>query len=439
MRALFFRTTWAAITLVVAACATSESLVTENDAGNNVIPDDAAAPEAATRDASVPIEAGADGSADGGRCSSDGWCLTPLVDDDFQFSDVWPLADGAFAVGTSSTRGMKVLEWEDATQSWTYIDDGTQNQLRARLTNVWAPSKDEVYFTLLHVGILYGEPNGYGAYVYHGKRPVPPGTKWTWARSRVICGTVKTMEPKVSGTSADDVYLTSCETIYRLTGAIDVPDGGASPWTTEYVDEDPATFLNFHGFASTSPGDTWFVGSRAQGTTSCTVLLRKTGVDGGIERVADSTPLADGCQEQPGRLTINGDFRESFVAPAKDRLVGVRYSRDVKNQVVRVARESDGHYSVDESSPSPTFNVILSRVWGHSDDDLWLVAQSSFGNNPGRVLRGRDLWSGTGTYEYSTLFINETPNTKPLSQIRGTSNNNLWAVGDGRAFHKTTP
>ncbi len=55
------------------------------------------------------------------------------------------------------------------------------------------------------------------------------------------------------------------------------------------------------------------------------------------------------------------------------------------------------------------------------------------------MLHGTNVWTETGTYEYSTLALDGAHLLQALQRIRGTSNANLWAVGDDRAFYKTTP
>ena len=105
------------------ACAASnEDVIPKEDAGTSVVPD-------AGHDESVP-DAAAEEDSDAGptTCSRAGWCLTSLPDSDLVFKDIWPLPSGrAFAIATSPTVGVKVLEWVESASQWTYIDDGTQN------------------------------------------------------------------------------------------------------------------------------------------------------------------------------------------------------------------------------------------------------------------------------------------------------------------------
>ena len=55
----------------------------------------------------------------------------------------------------------------------------------------------------------------------------------------------------------------------------------------------------------------------------------------------------------------------------------------------------------------------------------------------GLMVRGDDIWDA-GTYKLSTLSLNG-PINRPMYRVRGTSNENLWAVGVRYALHKTTP
>ena len=44
-----------------------------------------------------------------------------------------------------------------------------------------------------------------------------------------------------------------------------------------------------------------------------------------------------------------------------------------------------------------------------------------------------------GLYEVSTIALNGAALDVPFHQVRGTSNTNIWAVGQRYALHKTTP
>lgn len=434
MRRRFVRIACASLALSAAvACATagSEDAPPESppDVGEGgILPFDASRP----KDAEVEIDASPP------VCSTAGWCVTPLPDSDLVLDDIWPREKRAFAIGGATSIGTKVMEWDGATNQWSYIDDNSQNAGRMLVASIWAPSDDEVYYTLTDAEAIFGN-GAHGSWVYHGTRPVPPATAWSWTRHRFACDYLDPT-PRVWGTSPDDVYVVACRQVHhRSAGAADAgADAGESAWTVEYADDDPANRLELSGIAGTDRNDLWFVGARGTSPGSCLVVVRKTAA--GYERVVDGIARPDeACDAKPGLAMVKGAFRDSSHAPAKGRLVGVRYSSTIDNDVVRIAAKGDGSYAIDFASPAATMDVTLGAVWGTSEDDLWLVATRTTVGSAGSVVRGTNLWGDAGVYQYSTLALNGSPNTRSLGQIRGTSNTNLWAVGRERAFHKTTP
>lgn len=449
MRTLVFRMACASSALAAAvACAASESderppPTTADVDEPTVFPDAAVPTEAAVPDGA--LEGGVDQLTAPPTCSPDGWCVTPLPysGDELVLNDIWPLPEHAFAVAGKLLGSVSLLEWNTTSQQWSAIDDGTQSYTGAAPGSVWAANEDEVYYSLTI-------PEAKGGAVYYGKRPVPPETAWSWTRHTFDCPTSD--RPHVWGTSRDDVFVMSCKKIYRLSGAPDnagAGDGGAdastSPWVPEYVDDDTANALTFHGATGTSSDDAWFVGSR--GTTAarmCAVVVRKTAA--GFERIVDGVPTAPSCTAKPGFIRVAGAFGrvagDSIHAPAKDRFVGVSFGTALNNELVRIATRPDGGYSVDVTSALPSLNVGLRSVWGAGEHDLWLIVappNAKHTNDNAGVVRGSDVWDAGGTYQYSTIALNGVPNPKALQRIRGTSNTNLWAVGANRAFHKTTP
>jgi hypothetical protein len=432
MRAFVFHVSGTCLAFATAAaCAMSSSDAQPVDIpsgadGGVVVPLDGAPADDARMDVASSPE----------RCSAAGWCLTDLPDSDLRLEDVWPVGDRAFAVGTSAGPGKKALEWDGA--QWRYIDDNTQNELwRTQVANVWAPSQDEVYFgiqTNARVPVD-GGVMAHVAYVFHGVRGVPPSTTWTWTRHDFQpCSESTTAQ--VWGTSRDDVYYLWCRRIHRLSEA----DGEVSAaWSVDYVDEDPANPMLLFGATGSGRDDVWFVGARGPGLGTCSLLVHKTAA--GYERIADGVPNADGtCADRPGFLKIDGTMRTAFHTAAKDRFIGARETMLAgPSDVVRIAPGPAGGYAVSSSNPS--MDAALISVWGLSEDDLWFIAARPVSSGPtvGGILRGLNLWNDGGAYQYSTLVLNGVPNTAWLTSIRGTSNDNLWAVGNGRAYHKTTP
>lgn len=423
-----------------AACAASdndgEEARDDVDAGAQVLE------EAGASTDTQPDGGALDSAVEPERCSDAGWCLTTLPDTELSLADIWPVGDHAFAISASASRGVKVLEWSAATDEWTYIDDHSQNVPRVNPGNIWAPSEDEVYFAMIEYAGLFGS-GPLGTSVFHGQRPVPPAKEWSWTRQHFPCD-YNDSAPQVWGTSADDVYVVACRKIRHLhkdagDAGLDAGDGGieeASPWGVEWVDDDPTSPLDLFGGAGTGPDDAWFVGARGGFPGSCVVVVRKTAA--GYQRIADGVALAGlSCGEKPGQLTIKGAIRDAFHAPAKERFIGTLYmSSGADNDVVQFRSTSDGGYAVERSNPGGATEVNFTSVWGSSPDDLWFIG-SRVGS--GTVVRGKDVFAAGGQYTYSTLALNGAPNVARLKKIRGTSNSNVWAVGEERAFHKTTP
>lgn len=445
MRSLIFRVACVSISTAAAvACATSESDDATFAAPPSVLEggaettDGGSLREAASDGALAPDATAPDATASP-TCSSAGWCLTslPSYPDELRLNDVWPLPGRAFAIADTWTGSVRFLEWSDATNEWSFIDDDNLHYVSGVAGGVWAPNADEVYFTLARSNVTGGD-------VYHGRRPVPPATDWAWKRFSFACNTVE--RPWVWGSSADDVFVASCGKIYRLSGPLDGGADDASPWVEEFVDGNSTNRLMFHGVTGTSPDDAWFVGWRGATLRSrlCAVVVRKTA--GGYERIVDGTPVNGGCNKTAGStaIPIAGTFGrtegDSIHAPAPDRFIGLSLGMTENNNVVRIEPDGAGGYAVSVSNPLPALSVGLRSVWGTSESDLWfLVAPPTTVSGDGfGIVRGTNVWADGGAFDYSTLVLQGVPNEKALRRVRGTSNTNIWAVGANRAFHKTT-
>lgn len=427
----------------VAACAATgvqdtaqETPVDSGDGGSTVL-----------GDAAHPRDAADEGFGEPPVCSPAGWCQTELPVSDIHLVDVWPVGSRAFAVATSTVHGIKFLEW-DAAGGWKFIDKKMGFSRLMSPVNVWAPDENEVFFAISDTtGFSVGRP--IGALVLRGTRPTPPETTWSWTRSQIDCPdlTHSRAQAVLWGASRDEVYLAVCESVYRLNrsapldsgvdGGYAGVDGGAAVsdgWELEYAVSD-ANFQQWTAVTGTGTGDVWFVGIQAAGFDQCVLLIRKT--SDGYTTVVDGVPTeGERCVAKPGVAMIPGQFYHAH-APVKDRLVGVHalgLGSDVDNDIVQVAVVS-GEVQIKRASPASTMDVTLRSVWGTSPDDLWVIADRGAGS----ILRATSVWDGVGKFEFSTLAINGAPNLAPLSRIRGTSNQNLWAVGRDRAYFKSTP
>lgn len=432
MRGWFLLACGSAALAAAAACAGSEpGERTAPDGG----PPESAIPDAAAGDADV-VEAEA--AVKERRCSVAGWCETTLPDEDLVLFDVWPLPDRAFAIAESPTIGVKILEWREADSKWDYIDDGTQNEpgLGTFAGRIWSPGDNEVYF-----GVGPG-------FVYHGSRP-SVGAAWAWTRHELPDNshdgvvhpedglrTYWQMQRRypslgVWGTSAGDVYAWLTNTIYHWKSI----DGGAPAWVPEHiVDDADISNANEHvlfvGAAGTTPDDVWFAAVRWTHPIGCALVVRRKGSV--YERVADGTPAGDVCTPRVGTSMIGGagGWLTDIHGVGPGQIIGLKGARDV----VRISSADDG-YTVESAPIGPSqalgLNAVnaLRSVWSAPAGAVWLGAR-------GIIVRGGDVWDG-GVPELSSIALDGTPLSHVIYQVRGTSNTNLWAVGDRNALHKT--
>ncbi|MBN9161558.1 MAG: hypothetical protein BGO98_28225 [Myxococcales bacterium 68-20] len=436
MRSVIVLASAAASLAIIGACASSEDATPQapEQPPPVTIPDAGAGDAADVPDVDVPDTRLPD-------CSSAGWCITGFPDEDLVFRDIAPFEDVAFAIGESRTEGLKVLEWNKSTNAWEYIDDGTQNMagIGTFAGRIYAPNADEVYFT---VG---------PSRVYHGKRSSTPGSAWTWTSQSLPDGigghTDDHGNPLESGsrlpiatlgvwgTGADDVYAYYSNTIFHR----DPVDGTFAP---VYVADDLEAadehifFASVHG---SGPDDVWFVGARARTLTNCPLVVRKSAA--GWDRVADGVAASSAvspCAQRPGTLFI-GSGRGGWlvdIAPSSTTEYVAVHNRTNRGALEGVylttIRVTESGYSSEQSllplkSANSAAPKVATSLW-RGNDETWFTAW-------GLVVRRSD----DGTLAISTIARAGAPVNAPFYRIRGTSNQNLWAIGARHAYHKTTP
>lgn len=420
------------------ACATAE-----DDPPANAPPpaDSAALPPSdggERGDADVQVDSGVDART----CSEAGWCLTRLPDGDLMLKDIWPRAGRAFAVAESATLGVKVLEWRADDGAWTYIDDNSQNEVGgAYAAGIWAPDDDTVYYAAS------------AGYVYRGTRRQAPETGWAWSRqhlddnSHVGEASHAThdhgypMDPDIAvaypalgvwGIDAEHVYAWYSNTIYHWTG-----DVGGSRWVTDYVADDPDNPSEHLFFVSAAGAndEAWFAGVRQRDWQSsaasgnCALLVRKTA--DGFVRLADGVAGAATCASRADLPRIGGaeGWLTDIQMTGPSELTGMKAGKNI------IRLFPDGvTLSVDSvpkfPSSSPGGNGALRSFW-QSSSDQWLAGW-------GLVIRKQGS-GDAGSYAISTVALNGSPIRSPMYRVRGTSENDLWATGNGYALHKTTP
>ena len=458
MRTSIVLATAAAPLAIIAACASTEEALEpepESESPPATLPD-AGVPDVDIWDVDVPDTRLPD-------CSPAGWCITTFPDEDLDFRDVWPLEDVAFAIAQSRTEGVKFLEWKKSTNAWEYIDDQSQNGAGSGTFagGVYAPNADEVYFA---VG---------SSFVFHGTRPVPPATKWTWMHAELpdnVVGHPATHDHAspfssvarlpveafgVWGAGPADVYARYSNTIFKR-------DPASGTWSAVYTVDDldaADEHVFFLGASGTGPDDIWFVGSRDRATATrryfnCPLVVHKTAA--GWERVAggavgSSSAAACGVRAGTPRLgNAFGGWVTDIQPVSATEYVALHNGRSATNtEVVNFTRirasdsgSSDGGVSPDgftfEQSVLPVKLAtttlvpngppkIMTSLW-QGEGETWLTAWGLV------AVRADD-----GLLSVSTLSRDGAPVRTAFHRIRGTSNHNLWAVGARHAYHKTTP
>ncbi len=448
-RAVLF--TCASLTVAAAgACASSE----DREPGSSPGPDAEALPGS---DAS-PNEERADAGTDAATCSAAGWCPTPLPDADLTLKDIWAFPGRAFAIAESPTLGAKVLEWTEAEGKWFYIDDNAQNKAgRGQYVGkIWAPSEDEIYFTVA--------PRT----VFHGSRAVGGngsgfGSNWSWEHWQLedripiydspMVEALSEFFPEhyrgrpwdsaanaeltslgVYGTSPDDVYAWYGNAISRLT----IGAAGDRAWVVEYVADDldyEDEQLFFLGATATNGGDIWFVGGRGSypgDNRTCAIAVRRTG--GTYRRVVDGVGAwyPTWCDEREGTALVGGavGWLTDVHATSPNGVIGLKGGQTIAG----ISVVADDAYSV-ETSAIPSMSFMHPRflsMWAAADGPIWLGGTNI-------VVRGDDVWNDGGAYEISTLSLNGAWLGTPIYQVRASSKGDVWAVGAGYALHKTTP
>lgn len=435
MRSVMLLVATSALLAIPAACASSEE-----QPPPAVAPEPApTTPDADTVDSATPPAAP---DASPPNCSNAGWCITAFPDADLVFRDIWPHEDRAFAIVESRSEGVRVLEWLPSSDAWRYIDDKTQNEpgVGTFAGRIYAPNANELYFT---VG---------PSYVYYGKRPTVEAS-WSWSRhalpdhvalhptshvhgnpfyavageNRVTLG--------VWGSGAEDVYAYYSNAIFKR----DASDG---TWSTVYIAEDlegPQEHIFFTAVAGTGPSDLWFVGARDRTFAHCPLAVRKS--NRGWERFGDgivpNNPFV-GCRSRPGSLLIGdsagGWLTDIHRASATEYVAlhdAVLRGGFKHGELVRIHADGDAYSFEASIVPMRTAKEGSANV----TKSMWRWENENWFTSWGVILRGAD----GGDYNVSSISRDGAPVDVPLFRIRGTSKQNIWAIGARHAYHKTTP
>ena len=479
MRSTVLLATSAAALAALAACAASDgeavSLEPALDGGTEVpqevSPEDAGA-ATPRRDAAAPVWS---------ACNDSGWCETELPDPDLTLFDVWPFEQRAFAVAQSETLGTKLLEWTEATEKWAYVDDNSQNAYGAGdyTGKMFAPSENEVYFITAPGLVFHGtRANPQSAFTWESARlpydgPVypdrDPGTAWKSDNPNIAPPrTVRALG--VFGTSADDVYAWFGNRIFRRTSG----DGVPSTWVSELVAEDPdaSSSESFYIFnAAKGEGDeVWFVGGRgtyaSDGYQGCPTLYRRDAA--GYAAIINGLFSDYRCPARPGSVEPTMWFDipglGQFAFPVSYTGWGTGVIPIGAGQALLLVDNATSFYYVDVAKglartnaisslapPAAPFTPLLhggirvgDRIWfsGHglvfSSDTKKEAWEAGLGIDTFNAYQQAGKGFG-GVLELSSVEMKGRYLNEPLYQLRATSANHLWVVGNHYALHKKTP
>lgn len=415
------------VTGLIVACATaapSGEVVSLSDPPSDagVLPVDDAEPAA-------PYDAGIADAAM--PCSPDGWCPMTLPGTNINLYDVAPFKKRTLGLFVGTYIGIKVGEFT-AEDGWILQRSPFEWPYYMQTSGpMWAPDENTVYFTVVDF-------INYGATVVRAHRPNPPETEWTWQTGRIPCEQYGVTAP-IGGSGEGDLHVALCGKIYRLDESSILPvdastaaDAGAD--TLRFVDEgsvdvDSTYPLIPYDIAGTGPDDLWLVGGRL-GESSCVVVVHKTA--SGFQTVVEGVPSAAGCSARDESPVVSGLPNPGIYAPSKNRLIFSTRPVGANEQSVLVNLGLSGEQvTIDTTRPSDS-SAVLGAVWGTSQDDLLFVDADR------AIIHGQSLWGDSPLFEFSRLSINGSPNSTIIYRIRGTSEN-LWAVGVGNAYHKSTP
>ena len=173
--------------------------------------------------------------------------------------------------------------------------------------------------------------------------------------------------------------------------------------------------------------------------TNCPLVVRKSAA--GWDRVADGVAASSAvspCAQRPGTLFI-GSGRGGWlvdIAPSSTTEYVAVHNRTNRGALEGVylttIRVTESGYSSEQSllplkSANSAAPKVATSLW-RGNDETWFTAW-------GLVVRRSD----DGTLAISTIARAGAPVNAPFYRIRGTSNQNLWAIGARHAYHKTTP
>ncbi|AKU96510.1 hypothetical protein AKJ09_03174 [Labilithrix luteola] len=386
------------------------------DASDATRPQEDADADADAGQADAQADADA-GDAEPRTCSDDFVCHTQLPPKSF-LRDVWSAGDGVvWAVGwadpiLSASKG-SILRWDGKT--WTKVFEEAN-----RLHAIWGSSPTDIWV---------GGDNG----LFHGTGPSSDALTWTKVRSEVISSIWGTSESDVWAVGSTKTYITMFDgkVLHYQGPAQDGSDG----WELDPISTGTVGFRKVWG---SGPNDVWIAGQYDRGCSifciqEAVVYHRVAGENGptwsqagmpsfGYNGLRGSV-FSGGGSIGPNNVWLFGSTVPEIYSSQDGRFMGV-----AKNDGSGEFAWTPGTFGTCEGYWYCK-NVWFTRaVWGTKPDDVFLAGDY------GQVRH----WDGRQfTFVKTTLeFI---PSTASLYAMWGSSNTDLWIVGDGIALHKLSP
>lgn len=356
---------------------------------------------------SGPPDAGVDATAR--TCTDEGWCHT-VVPDAQTLVSVW--GDGTGNVWVVSKEG-SILRWDGA--AWT---ESYKTSPATQFYAVWGTSPTDLWAGNAS-GLLHG--TGASANSITWTEVALPSMNFPWS--------IRTLE------AAGDKDLWAIGYIDRLSyvlhrseASIARASSTGSEWEVDaelqalMPDKSGAIASVWQGVWGTAGDDVW------AGATGATLFHRD----------------AQGWHPISTAPDVVSDFTFDFKGYSIDR------TRVFLGASGHGGQLSDGTYVVGTSadngatytwaerpfdSPTSFYGLFpggdIQAVWASNSGDIWVAGPKGF-------LVELEDWDAS-TWRTAATSIDQLPTYHPIYDLWGTGPDDLWAVGEGIALHKTTP
>ncbi len=369
-------------------------------------------------DAGSDATVDADADAESRICSLDGFCHTQVPPNSV-FRDLRLGGGTVFAIawmngpadpwGQRKALGGSLLRWDGATWKTDHTEPG-------RLNAIWGSSPTDLWI---------GGDDG----LFHATGTSPESLDWTKVRSEPVTS--------IWGSGPNDVWAVGGGSIWSDNFAGKVlhysgPAADGDGWEIDPISS--STQMSFAKVWGTSPSDVWIGGvERTPDFLSyARVLRRRPDGNGGIAFSANAMPPIGAAGYGEGSEVTGAGLIGShvWVLGYMTDGNGVPNVWDVQFQGTP---KTDGSGDFDWQRGTwgtcsfGCRGVVSARaVWGTNPNDAYVVGDNGYVRH----------WNGT-SFSTVRITITQLPVTASFRAIAGTSNTDIWIVGDGIALHKS--